>query len=49
MAKYDYRSETFDIAKPFNIDGTVWKVTDRHRWQIQADHQRRVARISPSS
>ena len=27
--KYDFRSETFDVTKAFNIDGTVWKITDR--------------------
>jgi thiol-disulfide isomerase/thioredoxin len=26
--QFDFRSEIFDPAKPFNIDGTVWKVTD---------------------
>jgi thiol-disulfide isomerase/thioredoxin len=26
--KFDYRSESFDVAKAFNIDGTVWKVAD---------------------
>jgi len=25
--QFDYRSEIFDVAQPFNIDGTVWKVT----------------------
>jgi thiol-disulfide isomerase/thioredoxin len=27
--KFDGRSEVLDMAKAFNIDGTVWKVTDR--------------------
>jgi thiol-disulfide isomerase/thioredoxin len=27
--KFDGRSEVFDMTKAFNIDGTVWKVTDR--------------------
>jgi thiol-disulfide isomerase/thioredoxin len=26
--KFDIRSETFDVAKPFNIGGTTWKVAD---------------------
>jgi len=27
--KFDFPSEIFDVAKAFNIDGTVWKVSDR--------------------
>jgi thiol-disulfide isomerase/thioredoxin len=26
--KFDYRSESFDASKPFNIGGTTWAVTD---------------------
>src|SRR5207248_9026932 len=47
--KYDYRSEIFDVANAFNIDGTVWKVTDRTvDGQIKlAASAEKVAEIKP--
>jgi len=26
--RFDFRSETFDVAKPFNVGGTTWQIAD---------------------
>ena len=47
--KFDGGSEVFDVAKAFNIDGTVWKVTDRTvdgKFKL-ASSAEKVAEIKP--
>ena len=47
--KFDFPSEVFDVAKAFNIDGTVWKITDRTvdgKFKL-ASSAEKVAEIKP--